>query len=77
MQRSNTRSRIQQIKARVDAQNDELMHLEQLEIQCSGQSDFVDELAERYADSWTIDGRDERRVARALSYAGFSTSWRG
>lgn len=77
MQRSNTRSRIQQIKARVDARADELMHLEQLEIQCSGQSDYVEELATRYSDAWTVDGMDERRMQRALSYAGFATSWRG
>lgn len=75
MQKNHTSQKLAAIRQRLDAANDELMHLEQLDLQVSGQSEYVDSLADLFADAMTIDGRDERRTAKALSYAGFATSW--
>jgi ketosteroid isomerase-like protein len=75
MQKHNTSQKIRQMRIRMEAQADELMHLEQMDMQVAGQSDYIDEIATLYCDAMTIDGRDERRTARALSYAGLRTSW--
>lgn len=75
MQKHNTSQKLAAIRQRLDAANDELMHLEQMDMQVAGQSEYVDDLADLFADAMTIDGRDERRTARALSYAGLRTSW--
>lgn len=75
MQKNHTATKIRQMRARMEAQADELMHLEQMDLQVAGQSEYIDDLADLFAQALTIDGRDERRTARALSYAGLRTSW--
>lgn len=54
----------------------ELCHLEDMNL--AGGSDYVDELTDRIATSRSFyDGStNEREYARALSYAGFQTSYR-
>jgi hypothetical protein len=74
MQKNHTLTKIRQARARTDENLDELLHLEEM-VEQTGGSDFLDDLASLYCDAMTIDGRDERRTARALSYAGFATSW--
>lgn len=74
MQAHHTRTMIATARARDTLEDGELDYLDCLAQ--SGADEFVEDLMGRWADSYTLDGRDERMEARAMSRAGFATAFR-
>lgn len=75
MQSHHTLTKIRTARQREQHDESELQYLE--DVSAFG-SDFIDEIVDRIGSSRShYDGAtDEREYARALSYAGFATSWR-
>ena len=69
------RTKLATIRQREQHDESELQYLE--DVSAFG-SDFIDEIVDRIGSSRSYydGGTDEREYARALSYAGFATSYR-